>query len=153
MIRRIDTFVEAMAAALVAASAIITCLAVFFRYVLNSALGWPEEIGGYVLVWISFLGAYLASRQNQHVSFDIVVGMLPAIPRRAVTVFVDVVLIVYFAVLLKTSSRLIGTVGATNVETVDIPFGVFMAILPLGSVLIVIALCVSIASQFKGPRR
>lgn len=152
MIRMIDTLVEAMAAALVAASAIITCLAVFFRFVLNSALGWPEEIGGYVLVWISFLGAYLASRQNQHVSFDIVVGLLPALPRRVVIIFVDAVLIVYFAVLLKTSIRLIGTVGATNVETIDLPFGLFMAILPLGSVLIVVALCVNIGSQFKGPR-
>ncbi len=147
--RTIDSVVEAVAATLVAVTVIITCLAVFYRYVLNAALGWPQEVGGYILVWISFLGAYLASRQDKHVSFELLVAKLPGGARRWVSIAVDLLLIGYFAILFKTSIRMIGTVGATNIETIDIPYGVFMAVLPIGSLLIVIALVIDIVRPCK----
>lgn len=153
MIKAIDSAVQAVAAALVAATVIFTCLAVFFRYILNSALGWPQEVSGYILVWISFLGAYLASRENRHVSFDVVIDKLPNKLRRAITLSVDVVLIVYFLILLRMSIRMIGIVGHNNIETLEIPFGVFMAILPISSVLIVFALILNILQQLRAGDR
>lgn len=150
MINAIDSAVRAVAATLVAATVIFTCLAVFFRYVLNSALGWPQEIGGYILVWISFLGAYLASRENKHVSFDVVVDKLPAKLRRAIMLTVDLMLIGYFLILFRMSLRMIDIVGGRNIETLDIPFGVFMAILPLASILIVLSLVLDIVRRFRG---
>lgn len=149
MIKTIDSTVQAVAAALVAVIVIFTCLAVFFRYVLNSALGWPHEVSGYILVWISFLGAYIASRENRHVSFDFVVDKLPAKLRRAITIAVDIILIAYFLILLRMSIRMIDIVGHSYIETLDIPFGVFMAILPISSALIVLALILNIVQQLK----
>ncbi|MEX2552025.1 MAG: TRAP transporter small permease, partial [Actinomycetota bacterium] len=66
-----------MAVTLVAASAILTCTAVFFRYVLNAALSWPEEVVGFLLVWLSFAGAYLALRRDAHISFGMLVDAMP----------------------------------------------------------------------------
>lgn len=149
LLRTIDAAAAAVAAALVAATAIITCLAVFFRYVLNSALGWPQEIGGYLLVWISFVGAYLASRDQAHVRFEVLVAKLPSRARHLLRLAVDVVLVGYFLVLLQTSMRVIGTVGATNIETLSIPYGVFMAALPVGATLLVVALLIDILKRLR----
>ena len=41
---------------------VTTSAGVFWRYVLNSALSWSEELGRFLLVWISFLGAAMATR-------------------------------------------------------------------------------------------
>ncbi|MEX1303706.1 MAG: TRAP transporter small permease [Rhodovibrionaceae bacterium] len=150
MINAIDSAVRAVAATLVAATVVFTCLAVFFRYVLNSALGWPQEVSGYILVWISFLGAYLASRESKHVSFDVVVDKLPAKLRRVIMLTVDLMLIGYFLILFRMSLRMIEIVGHRNIETLDIPFGVFMAILPLASILIVLSLVLDIVRRFRG---
>ena len=50
MIRLLDRVFTVAAALIVAATALITCIAVFFRSVLHSSLPWPEEISGYLLV-------------------------------------------------------------------------------------------------------
>ena len=58
----------------------ITCfvlLQVFFRYVLNHALIWPEELSRWLLVWTGYLGASVAFKLHQHVALSVVVSKLP----------------------------------------------------------------------------
>src|SRR6266542_4259240 len=68
----LDVAIEAVAAALMAAMCAIVFLGVFFRYVLGDPLSWTEEIARLCLVWITFLGTYLAYRRNLHISIDLV---------------------------------------------------------------------------------
>jgi TRAP-type C4-dicarboxylate transport system permease small subunit len=129
----------AVAAALVTATAVMTCAAVFYRFVLESSLGWPEEVAGLLLVWISFIGAYVATRENGHISFSMLVQSLPAAVRKIIETMVDVILVVFFAVLTYQSVRMIRAVGQTEIETLDVPRGYFMVVLPLSASALVIA--------------
>lgn len=43
---------------------------VFFRYVLDSALAWTEELARFMMVWMAFLVAPVAHRTGQNVSMD-----------------------------------------------------------------------------------
>lgn len=63
---------------IVAVIAAILIAAVVFRYGLNSALSWAEELSKYLMVWLTFLGAPIALRQFGHINIDLFVGMLPA---------------------------------------------------------------------------
>ncbi len=51
---------------------------VFFRYVLNSALPWPDEAARFMMLWLTGLMAPVAFRQGGFVAIDMVVQAMPA---------------------------------------------------------------------------
>jgi TRAP-type C4-dicarboxylate transport system permease small subunit len=50
---------------------------VFWRYALNDALTWAEEVGKYMMIWLVFTGAPIALRQGGHVAIEILPNALP----------------------------------------------------------------------------
>ncbi|MGI9391494.1 MAG: TRAP transporter small permease [Boseongicola sp.] len=50
---------------------------VFFRYVLNSALPWPDEAARFMMLWLTGLMAPIAFRRGGFVAIDMVVQALP----------------------------------------------------------------------------
>ncbi len=61
-----------------AAMFVIVGVNVFSRYVLNSSLGWADELARFVFIWISFLGAVIAYRNHDHVGLDLLVKRIPS---------------------------------------------------------------------------
>lgn len=49
---------------------VAVALQVVFRYVLNDPLAGSEEIGRLAFVWLTFIGAAVATRDNLHVRID-----------------------------------------------------------------------------------
>ncbi len=47
------------------------------RYFLNSSLAWSEEISRFMLIWLAFLGSYLAFVRNEHLGLDLLVFLPP----------------------------------------------------------------------------
>ncbi|WCR05089.1 TRAP transporter small permease [Paracoccus saliphilus] len=71
-------------------------LQVFFRYVLNNALPWPEEAARFLMLWMTGLAAPAAYRRGGFVAIDM---LEYALPRRGAAALSLVLLIVSFAVL------------------------------------------------------
>lgn len=76
---------------------VIILIQVFFRYVLGSALPWPDEAARFLMLWMTALIAPSAYRQGGFVSIDMVSAMLP---RRLAGFLVLTLLIVALTVLL-----------------------------------------------------
>ena len=53
---------------------------VFFRYVLNSALPWPDEAARFLMLWMTGLMAPTAFRRGGFVAIDMLVRALPSGP-------------------------------------------------------------------------
>lgn len=62
---------------LMASMALVVFLQVFYRYVLNNPLPWPEEAARMAVVWLSFIGAYMAMRKDSHIGINLLVAKLP----------------------------------------------------------------------------
>ena len=60
---------------------------VFFRYVLNSALPWPDEAARFMMLWLTGLMAPLAFRSGGFVAIDMVVQAMPAKIGQIVSLF------------------------------------------------------------------
>ncbi|RST88157.1 TRAP transporter large permease subunit [Aquibium carbonis] len=60
------------------ASACIASLQVFYRYVLESALPWPEEVALWAFSWGVFLGTAVLVGRNGHIAIDLLSRFLPA---------------------------------------------------------------------------
>jgi TRAP-type C4-dicarboxylate transport system permease small subunit len=71
-------------AALVLMTAVISAQVVF-RYVLNSSLIWSEPFAVILMGWFIFLGAAVGIREGYHLSFDILIIILP--PRARLWLF------------------------------------------------------------------
>ena len=50
---------------------------VFFRYVLNSALPWPDDAARFMMLWLTGFMAPLAYRQGGFVAIDMLIESLP----------------------------------------------------------------------------
>ncbi|WP_424965531.1 MULTISPECIES: TRAP transporter small permease [unclassified Dinoroseobacter] len=61
----------------VAAMVVAILIQVFFRYVLNNALPWPDEAARFAMLWMTGLMAPTAFRRGGFVAIDMVVRMLP----------------------------------------------------------------------------
>jgi TRAP-type transport system small permease protein len=44
---------------------------IFFRYVLNAAMPWPEELTIFLLSWMSFVGSGIALKSWQHIGITL----------------------------------------------------------------------------------
>ncbi len=71
---RVGRGIGAIAVALMVIAILIQ---VFFRYILNNALPWPDEAARFCMLWMAGLMAPTAFRQGGFVAIDMLVVMLP----------------------------------------------------------------------------
>ncbi len=69
---------ELTAGLLIGVITVLVTVQVFARYVLNDTPPWSEELCRYLFVWVSFLGACVATRRAAHLGVDSLVTRLPA---------------------------------------------------------------------------
>lgn len=79
--------------------AVIVLLGVFYRYAIERALPWYDEFAEFLLVWLTFYGAVLASHRDAHIGFETLVEYLPARARRWVGIFAEAVILIVQAAL------------------------------------------------------
>lgn len=117
--------------------------------ILSSISVTADEIPGYLLIWVSFLGAYLAIRSNKHIRFDMFDGKKMAKYKHIFNFIADVLVLLFFALLFYYSIRMIIINGDTEIETAEIPEAYFMYIFPIASFLIMGATLIDMYKKFK----
>lgn len=86
-------------AILVAAIVIVTFGQVILRYFFNAPQTWAEEVGRYLFVWITLIGASVAVARDNHIRLDSLVNMLPEMARSPLDVFRRLIELVSFGLL------------------------------------------------------
>jgi len=69
-------------AAMLAVMVVLVFGNVFMRYAFNSGFTLSEELSRWLFVWLTFLGAVVALRNNGHLGTDMLVGRLGATGKR-----------------------------------------------------------------------
>lgn len=93
---RVTGWVVTALAACLAGSILIS---IFFRYVMGSALSWPEEVALLLFTWLVLLAGSLGVRLGFHVRLSIFTDRLPRIPRLCLDRLVTAGIIAFGAVL------------------------------------------------------
>jgi len=75
--RIFDMILEITVAALIVAATGVGFTEVVFRYALGSSIGWSFEFLQILLVFITFVGGFLASRKRSHLRVTVLVEALP----------------------------------------------------------------------------
>lgn len=149
VIRRLTQGVEWVLVSLSGLIFLVVFLQVVFRYVLRQPLFWSEELPRYLLIWMSFLAAALAQRQDAHINITLCLAPLPARARRALKILTDIV-VLFFLWILLYSGGLVTSVTAQHRSTaLQLPMGWVYAALPVGAALMSLYLVLQIADGVR----
>lgn len=137
---------------ILAAIAAICFVEVVLRYGFGSSFGWYDEGVGYLLVWLTFLGAVLAHSHGQHIGVENLLESLPPKPRRVVLLAGHALLVAIHVVLLVYGGQIVSRFLAEEAITVPIPMGLVYAVIPLSAVLMLVVEVFHIARTISGAR-
>ena len=90
---------EGYCALLMVLLAVIVLLGVWYRYIVQRALPWYDEVAEFVIVWLSFYGAVLVAQRHAHIGFETLVEYFPKRLQRVTAVVGEVIVLVVQAAL------------------------------------------------------
>jgi TRAP-type C4-dicarboxylate transport system permease small subunit len=91
---------------------------VILRYGFNSGITWSSEISRFLFIWLTFLGAIGALKDQKHLGVDLVVKKLPPTSRKVVYVISNFIILYILWLILDGSWKLtLSSVGSTAPAT------------------------------------
>jgi TRAP-type C4-dicarboxylate transport system permease small subunit len=96
---------------------------VFFRYVLNNALPWPDEAARFAMLWLTGLIAPMAYRRGGFVAIDTLISFLSRRPAHALNLFLLAIaaVVLIFAVRIGWG-ELTSFMSRANTASLYVPF-------------------------------
>lgn len=76
--------------------AVVVFLQFFTRYVLNSSLGWTEEIARYLLIVVAFLGSAMAVRKRSHIAVEFCYRYFGPSGRHRLALVIDLISFIFY---------------------------------------------------------
>lgn len=103
----------------------VVFLQFFSRYVLNSSIGWTEEIARYLLIVLTFTGSLICLRKRSHIHLEIVLDRVSAKTARVLRLIGDLVSLVFICGLGWTGIALAERMSRQRLISLDLSRGVF----------------------------
>ena len=110
-------------------------IGVFFRYVINAALPWPEELARFAMIWLTMLGAGLVVRYGGHIAVTFVVNRLGKRSRFVVDWLGRGLIVVFLVLLLWFGVDMTDRAGRQQSAALEWTMSVPNLAMPLGAAL------------------
>ncbi|NLN15819.1 MAG: TRAP transporter small permease [Firmicutes bacterium] len=101
--KRFDELVENAATAVFVFMFLVTAMQVILRFVFQRPFMWTEEAARFLYVWLTFLGAAVIMRDNEHITIDFLVKRLPRKVQLALSLCIRLAIVVYCVVVFMGS--------------------------------------------------
>ena len=148
MIRKVGEFLYSLitiiTAVCLAFMSILVFLNVVLRYVFNSGITWSGELSQIMFVWLVFLGAILAYKDNSHLGVDVVVKRLPKKISFVVYIIGELIFIWILYLLLKGSIKMTAVSMQTLSPATHLPMGYIYGI----GILLSVGIGIMLISRF-----
>ncbi len=146
---RFERLLEAIVLVLVAALAVVVVMGVGFRK-FGAALVWYDEVASILLAWLTYYGAALAALKRAHIGFPNLVRRLARPWRLPVVVAGEAVVIAFFLLAAWAGWRVLVILeGSGMVSLPWVPTRLTQSVIPVGSVLFVIAQLLSLPEMLR----
>lgn len=139
LIKAVDWFIKTVIIGSMVAMLVAICLQVFFRFVLNHSLDWPEELARFTMIWSSLLAAVYVQLERGHLSLDFFVGKLPRKAVLVVRILMNVLLIVFMAMVVASGIQEAYTLWDLKTGALRISRSIPYLAVPVSSALFIVA--------------
>ncbi|WP_137043060.1 TRAP transporter small permease [Pseudolabrys sp. FHR47] len=148
-----DRALEVIAAAMMTIVTLIIVAGFIFRWAGHS-LVWYDEVAAISLCWLTYYGGALAALRGAHIGFPGLVNAMPANWRVAATFFSSTVTIFFFGLLAYMGLQVVQILkGDTLVSIPEVSLQVTQSVIPITSLLFVIAELVKLPGLLREARR
>ncbi len=152
--RTVVRTLEWWAGILLMAMVVVVAGGVFYRYVLNAALIWYDEFASYLLVWLTFYGAVLATQRGLHIEFDTAVRRLAPGPRRAVEAVSGLCTLAFHGILFTYGIVLTRSMGGeTAISLPWVRMAWVYSALPISGALMLVFSATALVRRWRGTAR
>jgi TRAP-type C4-dicarboxylate transport system permease small subunit len=119
----------------------VVCFGVFFRYALKSSLVWYDEFASYLLVWLTFYGAVVASYRKRHIGFEVVLNKFRPETRRVFDFISELFVLGFQVVLFYYGWQLVEKMGGdTAISLPWVKMAWIYSVLPItGGLMLIIS--------------
>lgn len=124
--------------ALTIAIFVVVVAAIVFRYGFGQAVSWTEEVPRYLLIWVSFLGAAACVLRREHVGFDVLFNALPKKMRRALGVFLTLLIFGFGWIVFRYGIVFTQDFGSDLMETIPYTNYWYYVAMPISGFLIML---------------
>jgi TRAP-type transport system small permease protein len=114
---------------------VIVLIQVFFRYVLNDSLVWPEEVARFMMVWLTFLMAPIAYRLGSNVSLDMIYKLFKGRSHVVLKILMEIATLTTLYLMFDRSLGMVKRGALIKATSVDIQMNYIYACMPIGLVL------------------
>lgn len=115
---------------------LITCIHIFFRYVLNNSLTWSDEFLRTSLVWFGMLSMSTLSANKDHVAITIFKSKFPEKMREVATIIVQYVIVIAVVTVFLLGIKLVLSAGSRVTPSMNLPYQFTYCAVPLGFALV-----------------
>ena len=150
--RVLDNIEEGVTFFFLTVMCVFVMLQLFFRFVLNHPLLFPEEIARGAYVWVCFIGVSFATKSRDHIRVDFFVMRLPARLRGWVILAVDLLSLVLLVVLGWFGVQYVIFSRPDITTALEVPINLQWVSFPIGFFLAAIRLARLIVSDLRGLR-
>jgi TRAP-type transport system small permease protein len=127
---------------LAAQMTVVVLVGVFWRYVLNDALAWAEELARYTMIWMSWLGGGLALRRGGHLAAEFAIDRLPPGARRMIILAGQVLALGFLLIVLWYGVALTRNVALQTTSALRVSMQFPYSAMPVGALLMIYHLVV-----------
>jgi TRAP-type C4-dicarboxylate transport system permease small subunit len=136
-------------AILLSAIAAICFVEVILRYLFLASLSWYDEFVGYLLVWLTFLGAVDAQAHGHHIGIANLVESVPERFQRILRLSSHAVFIAVHLVLLFYGGKLAFRFLGESAVTLPVPMGVVYSVIPVSAALMLIVEAIQVLGSMR----
>jgi len=129
---------------------ITVLLQVFSRYALTVTIPWTEDGARLILIFVTFLGAAVALRDNEHIAITFLFKKIPTKYKNYVSIFFNLIILFFLIFFIKGSLEM--TFMNWILPVVSFPklkIGYVYLILPISAFLMVYFLILKIVNEFN----
>lgn len=146
-----EQFEECIAVFLFTLMVIVIFLQVLFRFVLNFALDWTEEMARYSFIMLVYISASIAVKRNRHLRTEAIKHYLPSTLSKLYGVLSDTIWLLFTLFMIKTGFTMAMTILATGQKSpvLHLTMGYLYMIVPVGFFLMSVRILQQLIRKLK----
>jgi len=114
-------------------------LQVIFRYIFKESLSWSEELSTYFFIWLTFIGASIATREKTHINVATFVSSIKSpVIKKAFMIFANLLSMCFLIALIVYGFNIATQILNFKQVSASMPFlyiGIVYFAVPLGSLI------------------
>jgi TRAP-type C4-dicarboxylate transport system permease small subunit len=154
IIHLIENYINKIEAFFLVLSLITMVLLAFLQVVLRNVFStgflWADTFLRYLVVWVGFFGAAMATKEERHISIEIFTKFVSPIKKKIVSIITSVfAVIVCYYMFVASLQFLFVSLPEDVVAFGTIPIFYFMSIIPIGFMLMLVHFIIRITTKIE----